>query len=270
MKTAKDYFDLTEEECSILAGCTIGEGLLLFGDERVPIRFESTPTENKIIKGEGCTGTNITPGVEFVFKTEYKWLITEQKMILSDWIDGDRDILLQRGYEKHKVARVNKPGRVVAFFPKGAVVNDKMRIPHIGTMSLDHYASVIQFGALMQDEKFEEITINHNDEEDCKGRKNGKWLALEHEIKGSHTTEQLLDKKRAALEKGMDIRFTCSSADYPFIMGIVGEDYCLQRGAAVADFLHNFGNQEPRTVETLVSDTSEELTEETEALEALD
>lgn len=270
IKTAKDYFDLTDEECSILAGCTVGEGLLLFGDERVPIRFESTSTENKIIKGEGYTGENITPGVEFSFKKEYKWLINEQRMVLSDWIDGDRDILLQRGYEKHKVARVNKPGRVVAFFPKGAVVNDKMRIPHIGTMSLDHYASVVQLGALMQDEKFEEITINHNDEEDLRGKKNGIILAIEHEKKGSHTTEQLLEKKRAALEKGMEVRFTCSSEDYQFIAGIVGDDYCLQRGAAVADFLHNFGNQEPITVETLVSGTSAKLTEETESLEALD
>jgi len=270
VRIAKDYFDLTDEECSILAGCTVGEGLLLFGDERVPIRFESTPTENKIIKGEGYTGENITPGVEFAFKKEYKWLINEQRMVLSDWIEGDRDILLQRGYEKHKVARVNKPGRVVAFFPKGAVINDKMRIPHIGTMSLDHYASVVQIGALMQDEKFEEITINHNDEEDLRGKKNGIILAIEYEKKGSHTTEQLLEKKRAALEKGMEVRFICSSEDYPFIAGIVGEDYCLQRGAAVAEFLHNFGNQKPITVETLVSETLVELTEETEALEALD
>lgn len=270
ISTAKDYFDLTEEECSILSTCTVGEGLLLFGDERVPIRFEPSPLEHKIIKGEGYTEEKVTAAGEFSFKREYKWLIAEQKMVISDWIDGDSSVLLQQGYEKHKVARISKPGRVVAFFPRGAVVNGKMQIPHLGTMSLDHYASVIQMGALMQDEKFEEMTINHNDEEDCRGRKGDKWLALEYEKKGSHTAEQLLQKKATALGKGMEVRFVCSSEDYPHISGVVGTDYCLQRGSSVADFLHNFGNPEPLEEETLVSGTSVELTGEMEALEALD
>ena len=47
----------------------------------------------------------------------------------------------------------------------------------------------------MQDEKYDEIAINHNADEDCKGKKDGKWLALEYEIKGIHTTEELLEKK---------------------------------------------------------------------------
>jgi len=270
MKTAKDYFDLTDEECSILAGCTVGEGLLLFGDERVPIRFESTPTEHKIIKGEGYTGENAAAGVEFSFKREYKWLITEQKMIMPAWIEGDASVLLQRGYEKHKVALIGKPGRVGAFFPRGAVVNNKMQIPNLGTMTLDHYASVIQLGALMQDEEFEECVINHNEDVDCKGKKHGKLLGIEYEIKGSHTIAELQEKKRAALEKGIEVRFICSSDDYPFISGAVGDDYCIQRGSAVIDYLHNFGNRDPDITETLNFVESPELTEETEALECSD
>lgn len=77
--------------------------------------------------------------------------------------------------------------------------------------------------------------------EPIKGMKNGKWLGLEYEIKGSHTTEELIAKKAAALGKGMVVRFICSSADYPFISKAVGEDYTLKRGSAVADFLRNFG-----------------------------
>ncbi len=77
--------------------------------------------------------------------------------------------------------------------------------------------------------------------EPIKGMKNGKWLGLEYEIKGSHTTEELIAKKAAALGKGMVVRFICSSADYPFISKAVGEDYTLKRGSAVADFLRDFG-----------------------------
>lgn len=267
----KDYFDLTEEECSILGTCTVGEGLLLFGnDQRVPLRFEPTPLEKKTIKGEGYTGEKVTTDVAFSFRKEYKWLITDHKLIISDWIEGDASVLLQQGYEKHKVQRVGETGRVVTFLPRGAVKNGNMQIPHLGTMSLDHYASVIQLGALLQEQKFDEITINHNDEEDCRGKKAGKWLALEYEKKGSHTTDELIEKKLAALGKGMEVRFICSSLDYPFIAGAVGEDYCIQRGSAVTDFLASFGNREPPEVEKLLSVTSPELTEGMEALEALD
>lgn len=266
----KGYFDLTEEETGILSTCTVGEGLLLFGDERVPIRFESTPLEHRTIKGEGFEDNKAPDDDAFSYKREYKWLIRDQKMIISDWIDGDATGLLQQGHEKHFVQRVGKTGRVAAFLPKGSVKNGQMKIPHIGTMTLDHYASVVQLGALLQDEKFDEIEVNHNDKEDLRGKKNGKILKLEYEIKGSHTTEELIKKKATALEDGSEVRFICSSGDYPFISGAVGEDYTLSRGAAVTDFLHNFGNPETSEAEKLVSVTSLELTGETESLEACD
>jgi hypothetical protein len=268
ISTAKEYFDLTEEECSILSTCTVGEGILLFGDERVPIRFEPSELEKKIIKGEGYTEEKTIADVTFSFKREYKWLISEQKMILSDWIDGDSSVLLQQGYESHKVQKVGEPRRGVAFFPKGAVKNGKMQIPHLGTMSLDHYASVIQLGALLQDEKFEEITINHNTEEDLRGKKGGKWLAIEYEKTGSHTAEELQKKKATALEKYGTVMFICSSEDYKHISGIVGADYCIQRGATVTDFLHNFGNTENVTEQMNDSESFSVLSEETEVLEA--
>lgn len=266
----KDYFDLSEEEKGILSTCTVGEGLLLFGDERVPIRFESTPLEHRTIKGEGFEENKAPADDAFSYKREYKWLIKDQKMIISDWIEGDPTGLMQQGYEKHFVQRTGQTGRVAAFLPKGAVRNGLMKIPHIGTMSLDHYASVVQLGALMQDEKFDEITINHNDKEDLRGKKNGKILKIEYEIKNSHTTAELIQKKATALEDGSEVRFICSSSDYSFISGAVGEDYTLSRGAAVTDFLRDFGKREPSGAEKPVSAASLELIDETEVLETAD
>ena len=269
----KDYFYLSENECSILSGCTVGQGLLLFGDsedERVPIFFESTEWEHKTIKGIGYEDKKAPTDVGFSFKREFKWLISEHKIIFSDWIEGDASTLLQQGYEKHYVQRVEKTGRVVAFFPKGVVKNGLMKLPGIGDMTLDHYASVVNLGALMQEEKFDEITINHNDKEDLRGKKNGKILKLEYEIKGSHTTEELIKKKATAIEDGSTVRFICSSSDYPFISQAVGEDYTLSRGVTVADFLHNFGKPDDQETEKLVSVASQELVEEMECLEALD
>lgn len=257
----KDYADLTADECDRLVNCAVGEGLLLIGDERIPIRFESSPLEHRTIKGIGFTGEKVTADVGFKYRREYKWLISDQKMIISDWIDGDPTGLLQEGYEKHHVQRVGETGRVAAFLPKGAVRNGMMQLPGLGTMSLDHYASVIQLAALMQDEKYEEITINHNAEEDIRGKKNGKWLAFEYEKKGSHTKDELIKKKLAALEKGYEVRFVCNSADYATIAEAVNEDYTLSRGSAVTDFIRGFGNPDIEQVEMLDIGTSPELSE---------
>ena len=243
----KDYFELSEKECGILSNCEVGQGLLLFGDnddERVPIFFESTEWEHNAIKGIGYEDKKIAPDSGLTFKREFKHLISEHKIIFSDWIEGDSSVLLQQGYEKHQVARVEKRGTVGVFMPKGSVRNGRVILPHLGDMTLDHYSSVIQLEPSMQAENFEEITINHNEDVDIKGRKNGKWLGIEYEIKGSHTTEELIAKKAAALGKGMEVRFVCSSADYPFISGAVGEDYTLARGSAVADFLRDFARDE--------------------------
>lgn len=247
LNDVKDYFELTENECSILSNCTVGQGLLLFGDsedERVPIFFESTKWEHETIKGIGYEDKKPVADSGLTFKREFKHLIADHKIIFSDWFDGDSSVLLQQGYEKHQVSRVNKPGTVGAFLPKGSVRNGRIILPHLGDMKLIHFSDVIQLDPLMQSENFEEITINHNQDVDIKGRKNGKWLGLEVEIKGSHTTEELIAKKAAALGKGMEVRFICSSADYPFISGAVGEDYTLKRGSDVADFLKNFAAEE--------------------------
>lgn len=247
LNDVKDYFELTEKECSILSNCTVGQGLLLFGDsedDRVPIFFESTKWEHETIKGIGYEDKKTVPDSGLTFKREFKHLIADHKIILSDWFEGDASVLLQQGYEKHLLTRVEKRGTVAGFMPRGTVRNGRVILPHLGDMKLDHFASVIQLEPVMRAANFEEIEINHNGDVDIKGMKNGKWLGLEYEIKGSHTTEELIAKKVAAIEKGMVVRFICSSADYPYISKAVGEDYTLQRGSAVADFLKNFAAEE--------------------------
>lgn len=267
----KDYFELSEKECSILSTCEVGQGLLLFGDnddERVPIFFESTEWEHKAIKGIGYEDNKTVTDSGFTFKREFKWLISEHKIIFSDWIDGDPSILLQQGYEKHQVPRVEKRGTVGVFMQKGSVRNGRVILPHLGDMKLDHYSSVIQLAPIMQAENFEEIDINHNQDVDIKGMKNGKWAGLEYEIKGSHTTEELIAKKAAALGKGMEVRFICSSADYPFIAGAVGEDYTLARGSAVADFLRDFAREETTEENNIDNQASSEYELNTAEMEA--
>jgi len=258
----RNYYELTDNESDVLSNCDVGQGLLIFGDDdnnRVPIFFEATEWEYNTIKGIGYTADKKpVPDSGLTFDPQFKHLITEQKIIFSDWVDGDASLLLQQGYEKHQVARVEKRGTVGAFMPRGTVVNGLVKLPHLGDMKLDHYSSVVQLAALAQGLGYDEITINHNQDVDLKARKNGKLVGLEYEIKGSHTTEELVAKKATAIRNGLEIRFVCSSTDYPFIAKAVGADYTLQRGEAVVDFLRNFAEEnEPSTEEPEIQDFTE-------------
>src|SRR5665647_1297698 len=119
----KEYFDLSQEECDILMSAEVGEGLLIVKDERIPIRFEPSNLEMEVIKGKfkpsqiavADGGIRVLPGLQ--------WLIDDQKIIFSDWYQGDTSFLLQQGYDKHQVQRIAETGSTVAYLPKGMVVD---------------------------------------------------------------------------------------------------------------------------------------------------
>jgi hypothetical protein len=138
----KDYFSLTDEECDILCNCEVGEGLLLFKDERIPIRFEPTPIERATIKGTLNDEEKAAPVSGNLVKKAYKKLVSDHRIIFEDWISGDSSILLQQGYEKHQVQRVDKSGTVAVYIPQGMLQNKLINLPHLGDQTLDHYASV--------------------------------------------------------------------------------------------------------------------------------
>jgi hypothetical protein len=232
----KDYFDLTQDECDLLVGADVGEGLLIIKDERIPIRFEPTDLEKKVIKGK--FNNKITePDSYFSVLEEYKWLVDSQKIIFAEWCTGDHSQLLQQGYEKHRVQRVAEQKPTICYVPAGMVKGKLIDLPHFGKQSLDHYASVVQLASLLSLNGFEEITITHSGEADITAKINGKTIAFEYEIRGSHTTEQLIRKKTDALMNYDIFRFVCSSTDAEYIGKAAGELYTLARGAPVMSFI---------------------------------
>lgn len=236
----KDYFHLSDEECDILCNCDVGEGLLLFKDERIPIRFEPTRLEKDIIKGVVREGEKAAPEAGFLVKKAYKNLVRDHKIIFEDWITGDSSILLQRGYEKHQVTRVDKAGTVTAYAPQGMIENKIVNLPGLGDQTLDHYASVLQLAALLIKYGFEEIQINHTGEQDIISKINGQTIAWEYERYNKKNLDIIVKKKAAALEKCDKVWFVCSSADVKYISKAVGEDYTLARGAAVTEILEAY------------------------------
>jgi hypothetical protein len=237
----KDYFDLTQDECDILTSADVGEGLLIIKDERIPIRFEPTDLEKKVIKGEFDNNKTTEPNSGFTVGGEYQWLVDSQKIIMADWCTGDHSQLLQQGYEKHRVQRVTEQKATVAYVPVGMVKGGLIDLPHLGKQSLDHYASVVQLAALLSLYGFEDIKVNHSQNVDIEAKFQGKTYAFEYEIKGSHTTEQLVRKKTDALQNFDIFRFVCSKTDAEFIKPTAGELYTLVRGTQVKAFVSDIG-----------------------------
>ena len=133
IEDVKDYFDLTQDECDLLVGADVGEGLLIIKDERIPIRFEPTKLEHDVIKGKFKGNKNSSAASEFMNLSEYQWLIDDHKIIFSDWCQGDHSILLQQGYDLHKVTRLTEAGKAAVYVPKGMIKNGLIDLPHFGT-----------------------------------------------------------------------------------------------------------------------------------------
>ena len=250
----KDYFSLTDEESDILCNCEVGEGLLLFKDERIPIRFEPTPIEKATIKGTLNDEEKAAPVSGNMVKRAYKKLVSDHKIIFEDWITGDSSIFLQQGYEKHQVQRVDKSGTVAVYIPQGMIQNKLINLPHLGDQTLDHYASVIQLAGLLISYGFEEIQVNHNAEQDIISKINGQVVAWEYERYNNKNLDIIVQKKAAALEKFDKVWFVCSSTDEKYISKAVGKDSTLTRGAAVSEILNaykkveNLRNEEQETI----------------------
>lgn len=236
----KDYFHLTDEECDILCNCEVGEGMLLFKDERIPIRFEPTKLEKGVIKGTIQEGEKVAPEAGNLVKKAFKKLASEHKIIIDDWISGDSSLLLQQGYEKHQVTRVDKPGTVTAYIPQGMVQNKLINLPGLGDQTLDHYASVLQLAGLIISYGFEVEQINHTGKQDIISKINGQSIAWEYERYNNKNLNIIVNKKAAALEKSDKVWFVCSSTDAKYISKAVGEDYTLTRGAAVIEILEAY------------------------------
>jgi len=235
----KDYFDLTQDECDLLVSADVGEGLLIIKDERIPIRFEPSELEKKVIKGEFKGVKNSSSASEFMNLPDYQWLIDDHRIIFADWCQGDPAVLIQQGYDLHKVPRLTEAGKAAVYVPKGMIQNGLINLPHFGDQTLDHYSSVLQLAALIQDHGFEEIHIIHEADVDISAKINGVKVAFEVENYNNKNLDIIVKKKEAALEKYDVVKFVCSATDAKYLVKAVGERYILRRGAAVAEFIES-------------------------------
>lgn len=236
----QEYFDLTDEECETLINADVGEGLLIVKDERIPIRFEPSDLEKAVIKGKYKIAENTSSDNEFMILPDYKWLVDDHRIIFADWCQGDASILQSQGYDLHKVTRLTEAGKAAVYVPKGMIEKGLINLPHLGDQTLDHYSTVLQLAALIQDKGFEEIHIIHESDVDLSGKINGKKIAFEVENYNNKNLDIIVKKKEQALEKYDVVKFVCSALDAKYLVKAVGDKYLLQRGSAVLEFVESF------------------------------
>jgi len=123
---------------------------------------------------------------EFKLKQGFEWMVEDHKIIFSDWVIGDAKLLLNQGYEKHRVSRVGESGSRMVYFPQGYLQDKLVDIPQIGKMTVDHYCSVVQLAELAQEYNADEIFINHNASMDLKLRFGAFTVGLEFEEARNH------------------------------------------------------------------------------------
>jgi hypothetical protein len=230
------YFNLPDSAVEDLLNCEQGEGLLLISSrqEIIPIRVEATEQETDIIKGryqQKKPSTVITSRI----LPEYEPLKNHHGVILKEWIEGDDTYLISEGWEK--VSRLQKAtgrGSFSMFVPKGSIQGDQINLPGLGSMTVEHFSSVVQMESYFVSQKIE-CSSDHNQGADIVFLKNGRTYAVEYE-RGTRSQEELI-RKRDRLLAYDDYRFVCSPENFEQISKVV--DKTILRGGSVAEWVES-------------------------------
>ena len=229
-KYVQTYFGLSDSTVEDLLTCNQGEGILMVDDEITPIWFKPSVVEDLVIKDE-YVQSKPEPISAWKLKACYlakdkegNTFIDRNRVFTKEMLElGDESSVMADGWLKWPVTRVDMPGSTVMFYKAGDIDPDKMHmsIPHMGDMTIDHYASVIQQEAVAWDEGFRARSnhtggVDNEYEYDYPDGTTG-YFASEYEEAGSHTKEGLNAKWGNLLNYDAGKIF-CSSSDYKIIV----------------------------------------------------
>jgi hypothetical protein len=228
------FFKLTKEDTIELTNSGIGEGLLILGNQTIPIDFKVTDQEMSVLKGTNNEPEKASTDDAFMLLNSVADLVLEQDLCLDEWIENqDPNMMKVLGYEPHLVQRVDANGKAKAWIKSEIVDKTIPNKPKIYNQTLDHYASVIMIAGHLLQNGFEDVTVNHFDDEDVRARLGDQEFSFEYERPGSHTEKQL-ETKRINLEStNSRCFFVCQKSYEKFVAKAVGEQNTYARGATL-------------------------------------
>jgi hypothetical protein len=232
----KKFFNLPDSAVEDLLNCEPGEGLLLISSrqEVIPIRVEATEQETDVIKGR-YQHKKPSHVITSRILPEYEPLKNHHGVILKEWIEGDDSYLIREGWEKiSRLQKATGKGTFSMFVPKGYIVGDQVKLPGLGSMTIEHFASVVQIESYLVAQKIK-CSSDHNQGADIVFEIGDKVYAVEYE-RNTRSEEELVKKKDRLLAYD-DYRFVVSPDDFEHVSKIV--DKTISRGGAFADWVES-------------------------------
>lgn len=264
----KDFLLLDETAVKDLKLSQKGQGIIKIGDTHAPIAFIPSEEEYKIIKGfytknesdpSGVTtATDIEGKAEGRIKDQYLQLAKENKVVFSDWIEGDDPAyyLQMVGYKPYTPQSLISRG----YAPCWAHESLEKENGNIKNQTQDHYFTVLQAAGYMIDLGIEKFKVNHSDGVDIEGEKCGETFGIEYEHPDSHDMEEIIEKKRRGLLKYDHFVFIGSKANERMLKRAAGKEFVIRRGDEVVTWF----NEHLAMIEN--KNNSSEVHKETEPL----
>lgn len=258
----KDFLMLDETAVKDLRSAQKGEGIIKIGDVHAPISFIASDEEYKIIKGfytvnnqEIPSGNQqqATKGNDTKIKDEYVNLAKENKIVLSDWIEGEDPAysLQMLGYKLFQPQNILSRGFVNCWIHENIVKDEDHIKPNQTT---DHYCTVAQLAGLLISKGFKNVIIHPSDDVDVSAELNGQTYGFEYEHAGSHNLSEIIEKKERGILKYKNLLFIGSKANEEMLIKGAGKDSVIKRGKQLKEWLDtelakqailpNFGKQE--------------------------
>jgi len=227
----KQFFKLDENATNDLLASGVGEGLLLVGSEKIPIRFKPSSLENDIIKGK-INNKKTTTLVDISLIHEgLNSVVAEQNIIFQEWLNGDDSQLSTMGYEARRVQKATGGAGLVKVWIKKDIINGETII----NQSIDHYCTCgfIQGFLAMNGIKAE---ISHQEGPDLSFEIAEKKIFFEYEH-GEQNAQILQEKKQQINNE--ELIFISNASNHKYLCEVVGEQNVIKRGRQLADFLDN-------------------------------
>uniref|UniRef100_A0A6M3IVY7 Putative ATPase domain containing protein n=4 Tax=viral metagenome TaxID=1070528 RepID=A0A6M3IVY7_9ZZZZ len=224
----KGFFKLDENATNDLLSAGVGEGLLLAGEEVIPIKFKPSMLEEEIIKRRlNNKIASVHDGIKLIHDGLLN-LVTEHGLIMQDWIDGDDSTLSQLGYEPRRVQRAIGSGLIRAWI-KTDIMNGEM----VMNQSIDHYSTILQIAGWLQQHGIM-VDIQHLDGPDIAFKISEQQYYVEFEH--GEQSPQILQQKKQDTSNGRLV-FVGTSSNIKYLYRNVGETDTYKRGQQLADFL---------------------------------
>lgn len=225
----KGFFKLDENATNDLLSAGIGEGLLLVGEEKIPIKFKPSSLENDIIKGKiNKKIPQSADGIKLVNPALID-LVIDQGFLISEWIEDDSQ-LENMGYVPRKVQLALGSGTVRAWIKKDILVGEM-----IGNESLDHYSTLVQIAGNLNLRGIKP-EISHLDGADITFKILEERIYLEYEH--GEQSPQILQEKKHNTTDGKMV-FIGHAGNLKYLNKVLGEDNTVKRGLQLLEYIDN-------------------------------